>query len=80
MAILMTNKNNEMLVYNAYAYFKYRTLTDTSILWRCVLSKCNGLVRTLLDKVTIINDHSYFPDQADIEKRNSEQPLRLEQL
>ena len=30
MEILMTNKNNEMLVYDAYAYFKHRILTDTS--------------------------------------------------
>ena len=28
--ILMTNKNNEMLVYDAYTYFKHRILTDTS--------------------------------------------------
>ena len=31
MEILMTNKNNEMLVNDAYAYFKHRILTDNSI-------------------------------------------------
>ena len=65
----MTNKNNEILDHYAYAYLKNRILTDTSISWRCVLSKCNGRVRTLQDKVTIMNDYSHFPDPADIEKR-----------
>ena len=74
--ILMTNKNNEMLVYDAYAYFKHRILTDTSISWRCVLSKCNGRVRTFQDNVTIINDHSHFPDPADIEKRKFRTALK----
>ena len=76
MEILMTNKNNEMLVYDAYAYFKHRILTDTSISWRCVLSKCNGRVRTFQDNVTIINDHSHFPDPADIEKRKFRTALK----
>ena len=31
MEIFMANKNNEMLFYDAYAYFKHRILTDTSI-------------------------------------------------
>ena len=31
MEILMTNKNNEMLVYDAYTYFKHRILTGISI-------------------------------------------------
>ena len=76
MEILMTNKNNEMLVYDAYAYFKHRILTDTSISWRCVLSKCNGRVRTFQDNVTIINEHSHFPDPADIEKRKFRTALK----
>ena len=29
MEILMTNKDNEMLVYDAYADFKHRTLSDS---------------------------------------------------
>ena len=74
--ILMTNKNNEMLVYDAYAYFKHRILTDISISWRCVFSKCNGRVRTFHDNVTIINDHSHFPDPADIEKRKFRTALK----
>ena len=76
MEILMTNKNNEMLVYDAYAYFEHRILTDTSISWRCVLSKCNGRVRTFQDNVTIINEHSHFPDPADIEKRKFRTALK----
>ena len=77
MEILMTN---EMLVYDAYAYFKHRILIDTSISWRCVLSKCNGRVRTFQDNVTIINEHSHFPDPADIEKQNSGPLSKQEQL
>ena len=64
----MTNKNNEMLVYDAYAFFKHRILTDTSVSWQCVLSECNGSVRTFQDHVTIINNYSHFTDPADIEK------------
>ena len=67
MEILMTIKN---------AYFKHRILTDTSNSWRCVLSKCNGRVRTFQDNVTIINDHSRFPDPADIEKRKFRTALK----
>ena len=74
MEILMTIKNNEKLVYDAY--FKHRILTDTSISWRCVLSKCNGRVRTFQDNVTIINDHSHYPDPADIEKRKFRTALK----
>ena len=77
MEILMTNKNYEMLVYDAYAYFKHRILTDTSISWRCVLSKCNGRVRTFQDNVTIINDLSLFPDPADIERRKFSTSLKI---
>ena len=51
------------------AYFKHRTLTDTSISWPCVLSKCNGRVRTFQENVTIKNDHSHFPDPAYVSKR-----------
>ena len=58
-----------MLVCDAYAYFKHRILTDTSISWRCVLSNCNGRVRIFQVNDTIINDHSHFPDPADFEKR-----------
>ena len=76
MEILMTNETNEMLVYDAYAYFKHLILTDTSISWRCVLSKCNGRVRTFQDNVTIINEHSHFPDPADIEKHALRQPTQ----
>ena len=72
----MTNKNNEMRVYDAFAYFKHRIITDTSISWRCVLSKCNGCVRTSQDNITIRNDHSHFPDPADIEKRNFRTALK----
>ena len=76
MEISMTNKNNEMRVYDAFAYFKHRIITDTSISWRCVLSKCNGCVRTSQDNITIRNDHSHFPDPADIEKRKLRTALK----
>ena len=38
-------------------------------MWRCVLSKCNGRVRTFQENVTVKNDHSQFPDPADVSKR-----------
>ncbi|XP_063727137.1 uncharacterized protein LOC134854711 [Symsagittifera roscoffensis] len=55
MEILMTNKNNEMLVYR---------------------NAMNGRVRTFQDNVTIINEHSNFPDPADIEKRKFRTALK----
>ena len=76
MEILMTNKNNETLIYDAYAIFKHRILTENSISWRCVSSKCKSRVRTFQDNVTIINDHSHFPDPADIEKRKFRTALK----
>ena len=45
MEILMTNKNNEMLVYDAYAYFKHRILTDTSK--KCVPGKKCHVIKNL---------------------------------
>ena len=76
MESLMTSKNNEMLVYDALAYFKHRILTDTSISWRFVLSICNGRLRTFQDKVTIINNHSPFPDPAEFEKQKFRTALK----
>ena len=76
MESLMTNKNNELLVYDALAYFKHRIPTDTSISWRFVLSTCNDRLRTFQDKVTIINDHSPFPEPADFEKRKFRTALK----
>ena len=58
-----------MLVHDAYAYFKHRILTDTSISCRCNLSKCKGRVRTFQENVKFINYPSQFPVPADIEKR-----------
>ena len=69
MEILMTNKNNEMLVNDAYVYFKDQNPTDSSFSTQCVLSKCNGRVPTFQVNVIIINDHSHFHDPADFEKR-----------
>ena len=66
MEILMTNKNNEMLVHDAYAYFKYHILIKSWISLRCDLSKCNGRARFFLENVTI----SHFPDPVDTEKLN----------
>ena len=45
MEILMTNKNNEMLVYDAHAYFKHRNLTVSYLnaMAVCALSKITSL-------------------------------------
>ena len=77
MEILKAKKNNELLAFDAYAYFNYRILTDTSISWRCVLSKCDGRLRDWLDDQSeCTNDHNHSPDPADLEKRKIRAALK----